>query len=77
MEAKDTVIPVEERIKMGVWHGRERQAQAQAKVSFKAGIRRVVDELEGIFSSAKSEREVWIGVRELTSKWEARLKNGG
>lgn len=40
---QDTVIPVEERIKMGVWHGRERQAQAQAEISFKAGQREMAE----------------------------------
>ena len=43
----------------------------------KDGIREVVDELEEIFHSAKSEKEVWIKVRELTSRWQAKLKSWG
>lgn len=75
MEAKDTIIPVEERIKMGVWHGRERQAQAQAEISFKAGIREVASWLQ---QNCKYEIEAGKDSRELATfvieKWQAKLK---
>ena len=79
MKAEDTVIPVEERIKMGVWHGREKQAQAQAEVSFKAGIQEVVEWVKTnhgyIGLCLPNSFLSWIQID--PAKWQAKLKEWG
>ena len=71
VEAKDTVIPVEERIKMGVWHGRERQAQAQAEISFKAGYNKALALLQ---PKIEEERQICEDlIKEHRREYEAKL----
>lgn len=54
---EDTVLPIGERIRMGVWNGRERQARAQAEISFKAGYDRALALLPDIEEAKRKERK--------------------
>ena len=71
MHWEDTVMPVKERIKFGVWHGREEMAQAQARVSFKAGTREVVEEL------THYNQQITLAQLRATNRYQAKLKEWG
>lgn len=46
MEANDTILPIEERVKFGVWHGRERLAEAQAVRTYLMVLLAIADYIE-------------------------------
>lgn len=70
MNWQDTVMPIEERVKFGVWNGREKQAQAQAEISFKAGeqqgIKLVVEDDKIVSQHILQSRD---GDWSIESKW--------
>jgi len=88
MEAKDTVMS-EEQIKMA-WYsqlghvaGDKAIAQAQAEISFKAGIKEVVEWIEeNLLVAVKDEMSgsqitVTLGKAHESEEWQAKIKEWG
>ena len=79
MEAKtweDTVMPVKERIKFGVWNGRERQAEAQAEISYKVGYDKALTQLADMTEECKQmgRKEVVEWLDDKTPTWRQYLQ---
>jgi len=85
MEAKDTVIKFQcsHKVKIGSkeWHnieGYNLGAQTQAEISFKAGVKKVVEWIEAQRISGFTIIEgVGVGIPISEEKWQAKLKEWG
>lgn len=79
MEAKDTVMSPEEISANSYELTPTRFAQAQAEISFRAGMREVVDSLIKDFDYCDSAGDNFTGIGYFisTDEWQAKLKEWG
>ena len=73
MEAKDTVIAPDQVLKIAQENGLQGSAEAQAEISFKAGIREVVEWIETHEKSTCMDCTCAFNFR--ADEWQAKLED--